>query len=171
MVKKLLTALKKYTTDGIKTPSKRAIQKTAEVTGDLIGNKIADKGTSVSRKSWKQFQNNETEEDVERATPKKRYISSEERQKLIDELRLVSNLCDYADAYILGNGRITITGTGDHGAARQAHERDKGVTFKNCAPHTKCVSIINNARDINIVMPMYKLIEYSDNYSKTSGGL
>ena len=86
---------------------------------------------------------------------------------------LRSNLCDYADAYILVNGRITITGAGDDGAARRADERDKGVTFKNCAPFTKCISRINNtdidnAQDIDIVMPMYNLIEYSDNYSKTS---
>ena len=77
---------------------------------------------------------------------------------------LRSNLCDYADAYILVNGRITITGAGDDGAARRADERDKGVTFKNCAPFT-------NAKDIDIVMSMYNLIEYSDNYSKTSGSL
>ena len=89
---------------------------------------------------------------------------------------LRSNLCDYADAYILVKGTITITGAGDDAAARQADERDKGVTFKNCAPFTKCISRINNtnidkAQDIDIVMPMYNLIEYSDNYSKTSGSL
>ena len=89
---------------------------------------------------------------------------------------LRSNLCDYADAYILVNGRITITRAGDDDAARQADERDKGVTFKNCAPFTKCISRINNTdidnvQGIDIVMPMYNLIEYSDNYSKTSGSL
>ena len=52
----------------------------------------------------------------------------------------------------------------------------KKVTFKNCAPFTNCISEINNtqvdnAKDIDIVMPMYNLIEYSDNYVKTSGGL
>ena len=52
----------------------------------------------------------------------------------------------------------------------------KEITFKNCAPFTKCISRINNtdidnAHDIDIVMPMYNLIEYSDNYSKTSGSL
>ena len=57
---------------------------------------------------------------------------------------LKSNLCDYADAYILVNGRVTITGAGDDAAARQADERDKGVTFKNCAPFTKCINRINN---------------------------
>ena len=87
---KLLDSVKKSTTDAIKTASKRAIQKTVEATGDLIGNKIANKKTSVSKKFSKALQNNETEEDVERATPKKRYISPEERQQIIDELRLAS---------------------------------------------------------------------------------
>ena len=52
----------------------------------------------------------------------------------------------------------------------------KKVTFKTCAPFTNCISEINNtqvddAKDINIVMPMYNLIEYSDNYSRKSGSL
>ena len=69
---KLLDSAKKSTTDAIKTASKRAIQKTAEATGDLIGNKIADKITSASKKkSAKELPNDETEEDVERATHKK----------------------------------------------------------------------------------------------------
>ena len=56
----------------------------------MIGNKIADKITSVSKKkSTRELPNDETEEDVERVTPKKRYISPEERQQVIDELRLV----------------------------------------------------------------------------------
>ena len=85
-------------------------------------------------------------------------------------IMLRSGLCDYPDAYIL-KGTITITGAGDAAAARQADERNKGVIFKNCAPFTKCISKINdteidNAQDIDIVMPMYNLIEYSDNYSK-----
>ena len=85
-------------------------------------------------------------------------------------------LCDYADSYILVEETITITGEGDNAGEIQADEKDKGVTFKNCAPFTKCISRINNrdidnAHDINIVIPMYNLIEYGDNYSKTSGGL
>ena len=87
-----------------------------------------------------------------------------------------SNLCDYADAYIHVNGRIAITGGGADGAARRVDERDKGITFKNCGPFDKWINRINNteidnAKYIDIVMPMYNLIEYSDNYSKTSGGL
>ena len=85
---------------------------------------------------------------------------------------LRSNLCDYADSYILVNG----TGAGDDAAARRADERNKGVTFKSCAPFTKCISRINNtdidnAHHIDIVMPMYNLLEYSDNYSKTPASL
>ena len=89
---------------------------------------------------------------------------------------LKSSLCDHRGAYILVKGRITIAGAGDDAAARQADERNKGVIFKNCAPFTNCKSEINNieidnARDIDIVMAMYNLIEHSDNYSKTSGSL
>ena len=86
---------------------------------------------------------------------------------------LKSSLCDYSDAYIFVKGKITITGAGADAAARQTDERDKGIAFKNCAPFTDCVSKINNTevdncQDIDIVMPMYNLIEYSDNYAKTS---
>ena len=89
---------------------------------------------------------------------------------------LKSSLCDYSDAYILVNGGITIPGEGDDAASRHADERNKGVMFKNCAPFNNCKSEINNieidnATDIDIVMPMYNLIEYCDNYSKTPGSL
>ena len=88
---------------------------------------------------------------------------------------LRSSLCDYSDAYILVKGKI-ITGKGEDAAAKQADERDKGVVFKKCAPFTNCTSKINNtqvgnAKDIDIVMSMYNLIKYGDNYSKTSGSL
>ena len=87
---KLLDSAKKSTADAIKTASKRAIQKTAEATADFIGNKIVDKITSVSKKkSAKELPNDETEVAVEKATPKKRYISPEERQQIIEELMLV----------------------------------------------------------------------------------
>ena len=74
---------KRSSTDAIKIDSKRAIRKTTEATGDLIGNKIAGKITSVSKKSPKELQNDEIE------VLKKRYISPEKRQQIIDELRLV----------------------------------------------------------------------------------
>ena len=89
---------------------------------------------------------------------------------------LKSSLCDYSDAYILVKGAIIITGAGADAAARQADERDKGVAFKNCAPFTNCISEINNtqvdnAKDIDIIMPIYNLTKYSDNYAKTTGSL
>ena len=81
--KKLVDTAKKSATDAIKTASKRAIQKTAEATGDLIGNKI----TNISKMSVKELRIND--EDVEITTHKKRYIFPEKRQQIIDELRLV----------------------------------------------------------------------------------
>ena len=87
---------------------------------------------------------------------------------------LRSSLCDYSDAYILVKGNITVNNTAADGA--DANNDNKKVIFKNCAPFTNCISKINNtdidkAKYINIVMPMYNLIEYSDIYSKTSGSL
>ena len=77
-----------------------------------------------------------------------------------------SNLSDYSDAHILVTGNITATGN-------NANTR---VAFKNCAPFTNCITHINeehvdNADNLDIIMPMYNLIEYSDNYSDTSGSL
>ena len=77
-----------------------------------------------------------------------------------------SNLCDYSDAYILVTGDITATG-GD---------ANTKVAFKNCAAFTKSVIHINNehagnADNVLFAMPMYNLIEYSDNYLDTSGSL
>ena len=79
--KKLVDTAKKSAADAIKTASKRAIQKTAEATCDLIGNKIADKITSVSKK--KSNNNNDDDDDDDDVK------SPEERQQIIDELRLV----------------------------------------------------------------------------------
>ena len=86
--KKLVDTAKKSATDAIKTASKRVIQKTAEATGDLVSNKIADK-ISVSKKSTKKLPT--IDEDADLTTHKKRYIyiSPEEGQQTIDELRLV----------------------------------------------------------------------------------
>ena len=82
---------------------------------------------------------------------------------------LKSSLGDYSDAYILVKGTITITGEGNNAVARQADERNNGLIFYNCTPFINCKSEINNteidnAKDIDIVIPMYNLIEYSDNY-------
>ena len=87
---------------------------------------------------------------------------------------LKPSLCDYSDAYILVKGTISVNKTAAAGAA--ANNDDRKVIFKNCGPFTNCISEISNtqvdnAKDIIIVMPMYNLIEYSDNYAKTSGSL
>ena len=82
---------------------------------------------------------------------------------------LKSTLSDYSDAYILVKTRVTINREGDDAAARQADERNKGVIFKHCASFISCKSEINNieidnAKDLDTVMLMYNLIEYSYNY-------
>ena len=81
-------------------------------------------------------------------------------------------LCDSSDPCILIKGNISVNCTASAGAA--ANNTGKKVIFKNCAPFTDCISKINNtqvanAKDIDVVMRMYNLIECSDNYSKTSG--
>ena len=86
---------------------------------------------------------------------------------------LKSSLCDYRDAYILAKGYIIVNNTG---TAAAPNNTNKKIIFKVCAPFTNCISKINNAqldnvKDIDIVMPMHNLIEYNDNYSKTSGSL
>ena len=86
---------------------------------------------------------------------------------------LKSSLCDYSGAYILVKGTITVNNTA---AGAAVYNANKKVIFKSCAPFTNCISEINNtqidnAKDIDIVMPMYNLIEYSDNYVNTSGSL
>ena len=82
--KKLLDSAKKSTTDALKTSSNRAIQKAAEATGDLIGDKRADKiNASKTSQNILKTDGNETR------IPKERYISSEKRHQIIDELRLV----------------------------------------------------------------------------------
>ena len=95
---KYFDGAKKSTIDAIKTVSKTAIKKTTDATGDVIGNKIADKITSVpKKKSTKELHNNDEtkEEGLEITTHGKRYISLEEGQQIIEELRLVPKKCAY----------------------------------------------------------------------------
>ena len=75
-----------------------------------------------------------------------------------------SNLCDCSDAYILVTGNITVTGDDDDNIR---------VVFKNCAPFTKCKTHehVDNADNLDIIMPMYSLIQYSDNYSDITRSL
>ena len=87
---------------------------------------------------------------------------------------LRSSLCDYSDAYIIVKENISVNNNAGAGAA--ANNTNKKVIFKNCAQFTNYRSKINNtqidnAENIDIVMPMYNLTEYSYNYSKISGSL
>ena len=84
---------------------------------------------------------------------------------------LRSDLCDYSNVYIVVKGKITVEGDDDH-----KKKREKKLSFKNNAPSGSCISKINNtficnAEDCDIVMPKYNLLEYSENYSMTSGSL
>ena len=84
---------------------------------------------------------------------------------------LRSGLCDYSDAYILASRTATAAALAAGG--RNNHIQ---VVFRKCAPFTNCISEINNTqidnpKDIDVVIPINNLIEYSDNYSKTSGSL
>ena len=94
---------------------------------------------------------------------------------------LESNLCDYSDAYVLVTGNIAVTktiATGGNNLLRRKQPLAEAtqVAFKNCAPFIKCSTeidstLVDEANFINITMSMYILIEYSDNYSDTSGNL
>ena len=82
---------------------------------------------------------------------------------------LQSDLCDYSDACIVVKGTINVTDPNNNAY-------DKKLAFQNNVPFISCISKINNtitdnAEDLDIVMPMYDLIEYSKNYSKTTGSL
>ena len=92
---KPLNSAKNFTTDAIKTASKRAIQKTAEATGDLIGNKISTELHSKKPNNSNNNNNNNNNKDVEITAHKKRYKSPEERQQIINELRLVPKKDEY----------------------------------------------------------------------------
>ena len=102
------------------------------------------------------------------------YDQSGENYNVNKEIRmktsmLRSDLCDFNDAYIVVKGDITV------GAPNNA-KRNKAVAFKNNAPFSNCISKINgvkidNAEDLDVVMLMYNLLEYSKNYRKTTGSL
>ena len=86
---------------------------------------------------------------------------------IIFETKVIKpNLCDYSDAYILVTGDLKVTGIA----------ADTNVAFRNCATFTRCVTHIKDehvetVENLDIIMPMYNLIEYSDNYADSSGSL
>ena len=126
------------------------------------------------------------------------YDQSEKNYNPNKEIRiktsmLRSDLCDFSDAYIVVKGNITVTkktftaddieapnNTAANAAATNtANDNafgEKKLVFKNNAPFINCISKINgvktdNAEDLDVVMPMYNLLEYSKNYRKTTGSL
>ena len=90
---------------------------------------------------------------------------------------LRSNLCDYSDAYILVKGTITVTAPGvNNNANNKRDKRNRPVILKNNAPFVSCITrisgeLIEDADDLDIVMSMYNLLEYSKNYRKSTGSL
>ena len=103
------------------------------------------------------------------------YDQSEKNYNPNKEIRiktsmLRSDLCDFSDAYIVVEGDITLEGDNN------ANKRNKNLAFKNNAPFINCISKINgikidNAEDLDIVMPMHNLLEYSKNYRKIAASL
>ena len=103
------------------------------------------------------------------------YDQSEGNYNVNKEIRiktsmLRSDLCDFNDAYIVVEGDITLEGDND------ANKRNKNLAFKNNAPFINCIwktngVKIDNAEDLDVVMPMYNLLEYIKNYRKTTGSL
>ena len=103
------------------------------------------------------------------------YDQSEGNYNVNKEIRiktsmLRSDLCDFSDAYIVVEGDITLEGDNN------ANKRNKNLAFKNNAPFINCISKINslkidNAEDLDVVILMYNLLEYSKNYRKTTSSL
>ena len=112
--------------------------------------------------------NNTDNENSKFAAQKWCVIGSQSKGKYSNENQiksftssLESNLCNYSDAYIFVTGNINVTG-GD---------ANRKVAFGKCAPFRKCGKLLLMMQNINIAMPMYNLVEYSDNYSDPSGSL
>ena len=125
---------------------------------NLLNNKL-NQPTKFNTKNWVEIN------DESRRT----YNTNSQIRFKTSMLR--SSLCDYSDSHILVKGIITVENTAAAGQA--ANNADKKIIFKNCASFTSHISRINNTQIdetqcIDVVMPMYIVIEYSDNYSKAS---
>ena len=137
------------------TPYKNGIQKITNLLGttpDEVSGFITKKWIEVHDQSF---------------NAEGRYRRSKQIRFKTSMLR--SNLGHFSDAYIVVKGTITITDSNDA-------NYNKKLALKNNAPFTSCISKINNtlidnAEDLDIVMPMYNLLEYSKNYRKTTGNL
>ena len=126
---------------------------------NLLGN-IPDKVPRFITKKWIEVHDQSGE------------IYNTNKQIRFKTSMLRSDLCDYSDAYIVVKGKITVSAT--DGANNIRDKKNRPLAFKNNAPFISCISKINGvlidyAEDLDIVMPMYNLLEYSKIYSKTSG--
>ena len=124
----------------------------------LVDN-IPDKVPRFITKNWIEVHNKSGE----------RYSTNKHIRFKTSMLR--SDLCDFSDACIVVKGKITVSANG-----RDRDEMNRQVILKNNAPFISCISEINgvlveNAEDLDIVMPMYNLLKYSKNYSKASASL
>ena len=111
---------------------------------------------------------NESDHESSNFATKKCYIINDQENSTIKfETKVIKpSLCDYSDAYTPVERNITASGG----------NADTRVVFKNCAPFTRCATHINDehvetAENLDIIMPMYNLLEYSDNYADSSGSL
>ena len=128
---------------------------------NLLRNETTEK-SRFRTKFWVEI--NDERQGVYEATEKIRFKTT----------MLKSGLYDYGDAYILVEGTITVAST--KVTDTSTNNTNKKVTFKNCASFTNRISKINNtqldnAKDLDIVMPVNNLTEYSRNYAKKSGSL
>ena len=138
---------------------------------DKINNLLLSKDNEMSEQLSKFV----TREDVEVKSLSDTYNENKSIRFKTPMLR--SSLCDYSDAYILVKGKITVTALGANiGANNIRDKRNRPLILKNNAPFVSCITRINgelieDADDLDIVMPMYNLLEYSKNYRKTIGSL
>ena len=138
---------------------------------DKINNLLLSKDNEMSEQLSKFV----TREDVEVKSLPDTYNENKSIRFKTPMLR--SSLCDYSDAYILVKGEITVTALGANiGANNIRDKRNRPLILKNNAPFVSCITRINgelieDADDLDIVMPMYNLLEYSKNYRKTIGSL
>ena len=185
--KKLVDTATKTGIDAAKTASKRVVQKPAEATGDLIGNKI-DKFTFHQKRGSKllimEYQNIKTllgniSDKVARFITKKWIEGHDQsgeayntnRQIRFKVSMLRPYLCDYNDPNIVAKGLVAASAE-----ERDRADMDRDFVLKNNAPFISCISKINcvlieNAEDLDAVMPMYNLLEYNKNYSNIFGSL
>ena len=129
-------------------------------TTNLLGNTL-DKVPRFITKKW-------IEVHDQSGTAEDRYKPSNKIRVKTSMLR--SDLCDYSDAYIVVKVIVEVNGTANN------DRKNRSLAFKNNAPFISCISKINgvlieNAEDLDVVMPVYNLLEYSKNYSMTSGSL